>query len=111
MHSLGQFITINLGAIPNGFIHRPGLQRLPRVLRFIERRVEHGAVSVQLRIERAGRGMRKPGGNEIARHAIDLLPLLAHARGRERFEFTKGHLHRRLVCGNQSFVVQCHCQN
>ena len=87
-----QFISINCRAVANGLEHRPVLQRLPTLLPFIERGVEHGEMRVQQRVQCARTVMHKGCRNQIAGGSVLLAALLPDARGRESFEFAERNL-------------------
>jgi hypothetical protein len=89
LNSLRQFVPIDRRAVTDGVIHATRLQRLPRLLRMVERGVEHREMGMQLRVERATAGVRERGGDQIAGDAVPLIALPANPGCGEGFEFTE----------------------
>ena len=112
LNPFGQFIPINRRAVANRVIHAPRLQGFPAVFTFIECRVEHREVRMQLRVQRAGTVMHERCRHQIAGHTVTAFnAMLADASCGESFQFTERKACGPLVRLNQSLVVQCDRQH
>jgi hypothetical protein len=111
VNTADQFVAIDFRAETNGVVHGPGLKGFPGLLGVVERRVEHRAVRMQLRVQCAGSGVGETRGHEIAGRAIRLPAQLANPCGGKGFEFTKGDFNGILVGRDQTLVVQRHGQH
>jgi len=80
------------------------LERLPPAFHRVERRVEHNAVRMQMRIEGARRVVCEQRRNEVPGHPVVLCATRSNASGSERLEFPQRGTHSARMGFKNPFV-------
>ena len=87
------------------------LERLPLFLDRIKGRVEHDAMTVQMRVERARGVMPENGRYYVARGPVGTLAVLPNTCGRQRLQLVQRRRDRPVMCLDDSRIIANQCRN